>query len=61
MKTAEKIDQDYWLNSGVVFLKLIKFYSIILEPYKLGIALFVIKPDLVASGKKDEILNHVNN
>jgi hypothetical protein len=32
-----------------------------LEPYKLGIALFVIKPDLVANGKKDEIFNHVNN
>jgi len=30
-----------------------------LEPYKLGIALFVIKPDLIANGKKDEIFNHV--
>ncbi|CAF3494199.1 unnamed protein product [Rotaria sp. Silwood1] len=32
MKTAEKIDQDYWLSQ---------------EPYKLDVALFVIKPDLL--------------
>ncbi len=32
-----------------------------LEAYKLGVALFVIKPDLVASGKKNEIFDHVNN
>jgi hypothetical protein len=32
---------------------------IFLEPYKLGVALFVIKPDLVANGKKDEILDDV--
>ena len=31
------------------------------EPYKLGIALLVIKPDLVANGKKDEIFNHVTS
>ncbi|CAF0913540.1 unnamed protein product [Rotaria sordida] len=46
MKTAEKIDQDYWLSQ---------------EPYKLDVALFVIKPDLVANGKKDEILDHLRN
>ncbi|CAF3860635.1 unnamed protein product [Adineta steineri] len=46
MKTAEKIDQDYWLNS---------------ESYKLGVALFVIKPDLVADGKKDQILDYLRN
>ncbi|CAF4390870.1 unnamed protein product [Rotaria sp. Silwood2] len=46
MKTAEKIDQDYWLSQ---------------EPYKLDVSLFVIKPDLVANGKKDEILDHLHN
>ncbi|CAM4747562.1 unnamed protein product [Rotaria magnacalcarata] len=46
MKTAEKVDQDYWLNP---------------ESYKLDVALFVIKPDLVANGKKDEILDHLRN
>ena len=35
--------------------------DIFLEPYKLGVALFVIKPDLIANGKKDKILDHVNN
>ncbi|UJR26523.1 hypothetical protein I4U23_007846 [Adineta vaga] len=44
LKTAEKIDQDYWLSS---------------EPYRIGVALFVIKPDLLASGKKDEILDQL--
>jgi hypothetical protein len=39
-----------------------EFYQLnVLEPYKLGVALLVIKPDLVANGKKDEIFNHVNN
>ncbi|CAF3675555.1 unnamed protein product [Rotaria socialis] len=41
MKTAEKVDQDYWLNPDV--------------------ALFVIKPDLVANGKKDEILDYLRS
>ncbi|CAF5110290.1 unnamed protein product, partial [Rotaria sp. Silwood1] len=31
------------------------------KPYKLDVALFVIKPDLVANGKKDEILDHLRN
>ncbi|CAF4569483.1 unnamed protein product, partial [Rotaria magnacalcarata] len=31
------------------------------ESYKLDVALFVIKPDLVANGKKDEILDHLRN
>lgn len=31
-----------------------------LEGYKLGVGLFVIKPDLVANGKQEEILHHVN-
>jgi len=65
MKTAEKIDQDYWVHSGIVLFEIyevfLKLILIFLEPYKLGIALFVIKPDLVANGKKDEIFNHVNN
>ncbi len=65
MKTAEKIDQDYWFNPGVILFEiyevLVYWTFIYLEPYKLGVALFVIKPDLVANGKKDEIFDHVNN
>ncbi|CAF0759923.1 unnamed protein product, partial [Didymodactylos carnosus] len=43
-QTAEKIDENTWLQQ---------------EPYKLNVALFVIKPDLLASGKKDEIIDHL--
>jgi len=62
MNTAEKVDQDYWLNPGFVLFKILVYFTLIyLEPYKLGVALFVIKPDLIANGKKDEIFDHVNN
>ena len=62
MKTAEKIDQDYWLNPGILSYEiLLELRFIFLEPYKLGVALFVIKPDLVANGKKNEILGQVNH
>ena len=62
LKTAEKVDQDYWLNSGgMLFSYSTTMDLFFLEGYKLGLGFFVIKPDLVASGKQEEIFKYVND
>lgn len=61
MKNSEKNDEDFSSNFGFFFLEkfLTKRKIFFLEFSKIGLAFLVVKPDLVAAGKTQEILVEV--
>jgi hypothetical protein len=59
-RPATLVDSRYCSSSSLSTDPFDRHRRVFTEAYKLGVGLLVIKPDLVANGKKDEIFDYVS-